>query len=104
MIVSQPALLCLTSFWNNLTGRVSAPEIRPNAAPKPAAPPAAAVERASAIREERLKQAAQIAPLQPELVAATHETLVAHAAPVVEDPAAAAPAVQPAASGAGPLT
>ncbi len=104
MIVSQPALLCLTSFWSNLTGRAGAREVHADAAPKPAAPPSAAIERASSIREERLRQVAHSVTPRPEPRAAQQEVLTAHAAPVEERAAAAAPVDQPTASGTGPLT
>lgn len=103
MIVSQPALLCLTSFWNNLTGRASVREVHAEAVPKPAAPPVAAIERAATIREGRLQQATSAPTLQQEQLIEPQGTLVAHAAPV-EERAAPAPAAQVAPSGVGPLT
>ncbi|MFN8665412.1 MAG: hypothetical protein U0075_26255 [Thermomicrobiales bacterium] len=103
MIVSQPALLCLSSLWNNLTGRSSVREVHAEAVPKPAAPPSTAVERAAAIREERLKAAVQASTKQPELHVAAPEVLSVHAAPAEEPPAV--PVLQePTPSGLGPLT
>jgi hypothetical protein len=103
MIVSQPALLCLSSLWNNLTGRSSVPEVHAETVPKPAAPPSTAVERAAAIREERLKAAVQASTQQPELHVAVPEVLPDRAAPAEELPAV--PVLQePTPSGVGPLT
>ena len=104
MIVSQPALLCLTSFWNNLTGRASVGEVHAEAVPKPAMPPASAIERAATIREERLKHATQSAALQQEREAEHARPFVAHATPVEEKPASSLPGEQAASSGVGPLT
>jgi hypothetical protein len=104
MIVSQPALLCLTSFWNNLTGRAGLQEVYAEVVPKSVAPPSAAIERAAAIREERLRHAAQVAPPQSEQVALAHETFVAQAVPVDETATSALAADDAAPSGSGPLT
>lgn len=105
MILTQPALLCLSSFWSNLTGRASMREVPASAAPRPAAPPPAAIERAASVREERLKHAAQSARLQSELPTATQEAgMVAHAGPAKERVADLSPVSEPAASGTGPLT
>jgi hypothetical protein len=104
MIVTQPALLCLTSFWSNLTGRASVRAAHVEAAPKPATPPSAAIERAAAIREERLRHAAQSTLHQPEPPVAKQE-LVAPPTPQAEERLApAAPAREAVASGSGPLT
>jgi hypothetical protein len=104
MIVTQPALLCLTSFWSNLTGRASARAAHVAAVPKPATPPSAAIERAAAIREERLRHAAQGAPPQPEPPIAKQESVAPLAPSEEERVAAFAPANEAAVSGSGPLT
>lgn len=105
MIVTQPALLCLSSFWSNLTGRASARAVRADAAPRPATPPSAAVERASAIREERLRHTAPNAVPRATPPVAEQEPVVAALAGAMEERVAApAPATEPAASGTGPLT
>lgn len=104
MIVSQPALLCLTSLWNNLTGRASVANVHADAVPRAAAPPAAAIARAAAIRGERLKQVAQIATAHLEPASMIQEELVAHASPDQEGAAATAIEAPQVASGTGPLT
>jgi hypothetical protein len=104
MIVTQPALLCLSSFWSNLTGRATTRAVRADAAPRPAAPPSAAIERAATIREERLKQAAQGSRPQPEAPAARQEVLAEPAAPVEERIAAATSVNETEVPGTGPLT
>ncbi|MDQ2652959.1 MAG: hypothetical protein M3Z20_07930 [Chloroflexota bacterium] len=104
MIVTQPTLLCLTSFWSNLTGRASARAAQVSAAPMPATPPSAAIERAASIREERLRHAAQRATPRPEPPVARQESSAPPDPPVAERPAATAPANEAAVSGTGPLT
>jgi hypothetical protein len=96
MIVSQPALLSLSSLWNNLTGRESVAENHAEAVPKPAAPPQAALARTAAIRDERLKQAMQAVAVAAEQPEPIREEVVVQAATreerstVRETPAAAA--------------
>jgi hypothetical protein len=104
MIVTQPALLCLSSFWSNLTGRAIERLAHADAAPKPATPPAAAVQRAASIREERLKHATHGNLPQPEPSAVMQESVAGQAAPVEERVAATVPASEPAGSNTGPLT
>jgi hypothetical protein len=104
MIVSQPALLCLSSFWNNLTGRAGVREAHAEAVPKPASPPPSAVERAERIRHERLKQTVQTASVQPEPLGVTGETHLAAAAQTGDDAPVAATVDQAPLSGTGPLT
>ena len=104
MIVTQPALLCLSSFWSNLTGRASARAVQADAALRPASPPSAAVERAAAIRDERLRHAAQSAMPQPELPVARQDMVVTNEAIGEESAAPTVPPREPAPSGTGPLT
>jgi hypothetical protein len=104
MIVSQPALLCLSSIWNNLTSHTGVRENHAEGRPTLAAPPAAAVERAAVIREQRLRQAAQVPTPQPEPVMASAEPVAARPAPVEQDVPAPAPESQPTGAGLGPLT
>ena len=104
MIVSQPALLCLASFWNNLTGRAGATDVHAEAVPKPAAPPVAAVERAALIREERLRRAAQMAPSPADVVMAAEEHVEEDVVVVQQDAVESAPEAPAATSGTGPLT
>lgn len=104
MIVSQPALLCLSSLWNNLTGRTSGAEVHADPVPKPATPPAAAIARAASVRDGRLKQAAPVASLSLEQPIASQEVRVVQVTPVPEIPAAAAVEAPAVASGTGPLT
>jgi hypothetical protein len=104
MIVSQPALLCLSSFWSNLTGRASVSEAHAEPVPKPATPPAKAVERAASIQHERLKHAVPSSTIQPEPQVVTAEPLLAAVAQAADDEPIARPVAQPALSGSGPLT
>ena len=104
MIVSQPALLCLTSLWNNLTGRAFVAEVHADAVPKPAAPPAAAIARAATIRQERLKQASSTLAVELAEPATIEEQLVAQTAPVEELVVAAVSEIPDVVSGIGPLT
>ena len=105
MIVSQPALLCLSSLWNNLTGRSTVAEAQhAGAVPKPAAPPAAAIARAATIREERLKQTVQNETVRLERPADKQPDLVAQAAPVEAPVASVEIDVPEEVSGMGPLT
>lgn len=104
MIVTQPALLCLSSFWSNLTDRASTRAVQADAAPRPASPPSAAVERAAAIRDNRLKRAAKSATPQPELPVARQDMVVTNEAIGEESVAPTVPPREPAPSGAGPLT
>lgn len=104
MIVSQPALLCLSSLWNNLTGRTGVTESHADPVPRPATPSSAAIARAAAVREDRLKQAAPAASLDLEKPIASQEVRVVQAAPVQERPAAAAVEAPSVAVGTGPLT
>lgn len=103
MIVTQPALLCLSSFWNNLIGRSTAPQVCADAVPKPAAPPAAAVERAASIRSGRLMQSTPTAiavdASPPERVAPA-----VHAAEGEERVPVAVPPPDVVVAGSGPLT
>ena len=105
MIVTQPALLCLSSFWSNLTGRATARAVHADAAPRPATPPSAAVERATAIRDERLRHAARSAVPEPaSSVAEQHVVVAAQTDSAEERDLAPAPAIEPSATGTGPLT
>ncbi|MCA9864191.1 MAG: hypothetical protein KC432_14255 [Thermomicrobiales bacterium] len=101
MIVTQPALLCLASFWSTFTGRTSTRAVQADSAPGPASPPSAAVERATAIREERLVHATAVHAAPPDI----RQDAVSADTPALEQPATAPlPDVEPAASGTGPLT
>lgn len=104
MIISQPALLCLTSLWSNLIGHATAREPQPVKARKPAAPPAAAIERAAAIREVRLAQATSLPVAQPEPLLARQEPPASPAPLQVEERSVVVPEVVVALSGVGPLT
>lgn len=103
MIVSQPALLYLSSLWNNLTGRPGVVENHAEAVPRPAAPPAAAVARAAAIRDERLQQAVQSVALNEEQPVPSREVQVAQTARLEENQLAAAE-LKSGAAGKSPLS
>lgn len=103
MIISQPALLCLSSFWGNLTGRTNARAGHAEAAPPLATPPAAAQQRAALIREERLKRAVEReTSYSPPPV--RQEVVMAQAEPREEVVSTPSPVAEPPASGTGPLT
>lgn len=104
MIVTQPALLCLTSFWNNLTGRSGVSGVQSDALPKPAAPPAAAVERAATIRDKRSKWATAPSFPAPEPETVPVESLPNEHVPVEDGLAAAVPESPAATQGTVPLT